>query len=168
MRTHILAVVLATGACAGPPVHVEDFGGAYATHFGGIPDRGRVCAVVANRSERRLAWIRVRVRAFEDAASRGRPAWTADWLYEDGLAPGESVALELRDLAVAPGLELAIGGSSRSGPAPPGRAAERVERCSEPALVDALRRELADRTADVAVHPMRRRPPATVLTADVE
>ena len=146
-----LLFVLLVGCATSSPVTLDHYAGVYTTHFEGIPDSTRICAVVTNRGDKPVSWVRLRLRAFPVFEERTHRV-AASFVYSDGLAPGQSVALELLDPPVAPVLRLTLRGSG-SGPAPGGRALERSEECSQNALVADARDAAGARSASgIEVH----------------
>ncbi len=132
-----LALLLLAGigvACA-TPVTLDDYRGLYTTHFDGIPDRALVCAVLTNRGERPVDWVRLRLVSSSSLGEQpGR--WVSDWVWSGSLEPGGSVAIRLTDPPVAERMVLRVRGSGRD-PKPRGRPSEPAAGCS----IDSLRRE---------------------------
>ena len=144
-RPLALAVALLLCACAGPSVRLDRYRGVYTTHFDGLPDSSRVCALLTHRGGAPVDWIRLRLRAFSpDDQSPSRA--TSLWIYEGSLAPGESVSVELANPPVAPEIELTLAGAG-SGHAPRGRPLVRTPDCTRASLVAAARGSLLGRTA---------------------
>ncbi len=167
MRALLLVTVLAVAGCAVPSVTLDDYRGVATTHFGGIPDQSRVCAVVTNRGDVAVDWVRLRLRAWGGAGERGR-SFTSHWLYGEGLEPGESVAVELMEPPYAAQIELSVRGSGRGQRTRRGRPVQRTAECSEAALVAASQLASSDRpSADIQIGAIHRRgdAPGDVLIA---
>ncbi len=142
-----LATTLALGlaGCA-RPVSLERYHGAYSTHFEGIPDRTAVCALVTNRGDESVGWVRLRLRS---SSSLGpRPArLRSHWVYSGDIDPGETVALVFVRPPSAEQIQVDLAGSGSGRVARPGRPLVRAKGCSETGLVVSLERELEERTA---------------------
>lgn len=137
-RTATGLLCLSLGACisaasARTDVELESFRGVYTTHFGGIPDRSSVCAVLANHSTRPVEWVRLRLESH--SALGAKPArWVSHWLYRERLDPGTRVAVELPEPPMADQIRLDLRGAGRGRGPLHGRVAHRVSECSERAL----------------------------------
>lgn len=132
--TLALCVLFGLLGCATSAVTLDDTRGIHATHFGGLPDETRICAVLTNRGESTLGWLRLRLRAHSDFQGR-RGRFTSHWVWNAPLAPGQSVALALENPPAAPEIELTLVGSG-SGRPPRGRPLHATAECSEAALTD--------------------------------
>ncbi|MBW2279368.1 MAG: hypothetical protein JRG76_12745 [Deltaproteobacteria bacterium] len=133
-------------ACASTTVDLERVRGVYSTHFHGIPDSGRICAVISNRRGSPVDWVRLRLASRSGLAERpGR--WRSAWLYRGRLEPGESVAVELDRPPVSDQIRLTVHGAGRGRPTRTGRPAVEIPECSERALSAALERDAAAREA---------------------
>ncbi|MFQ5698297.1 MAG: hypothetical protein ACE5IL_08440 [Myxococcota bacterium] len=153
-RTATTLLCLGLGACisasgADSRVELERFRGIYTTHFGGIPDRSAVCAVVANRSTQPIEWVRLRLESH--SALGEKPArWVSLWLYRGRLAPGAQVSVELAEPPMADQIRLDLRGAGRGRPPGHARTARRVSECSEQALRASLRTSGGTRVASRA------------------
>lgn len=139
MRPLLLTLALALGACATVQtgVDLDFYRGAYATHFEGIPDRSAICAVVSNRGAAPVGWVRLRLESHSRLGDEpGR--WVSYWLWRGHLEPGDSVALELPDPPVADAVRLDLRGAGSGEGSGAGRAARRVDACSEEVLAASL------------------------------
>ncbi len=125
---------------------LDGFHAAYAMHFDGIPDRTGVCAIFKNRSEHALAWIGLRMKAYDDTGEVSAQ-WRSRWVYQGRVEPGESVALELVDPPFATRVELHVGATGTGRPRRGSRPVVRVESCSELGLSARLRGLSSERTA---------------------
>ena len=133
-------------ACVVRSVELERYRGVYSTHFHGIPDRGRICAVISNGRSTPVDWVRLRLASRSALGARpGR--WRSMWLYRGRLHPGESVAVELERPPVSDEIRLAVRGAGRGRARRTGRPAVEVPECSERALSAALERDAAAREA---------------------
>ena len=147
MRRRILfclSLTLLLG-CASSTVSLDRVEGVYATHFDGIPDRSRVCAVLTNRGTEPVQWVRLRLLSYADAGARRQ---VSHWVAREPLAPGESAAVELIDPPVAREAELSVQSAGRAANAPFGRTARRSPACSEAELLATAHAESSQRTAD--------------------
>lgn len=150
MRLSLLPLVLCLYGCAVQPVTLDLYRGVYTTHFEGIPDESRVCAVISNHGEKRVSWVRLRLRATSRLGEvPGR--WTSHWLYEGPIEPGDSVAVELREPPVADQIELDLRRWGSSRPSQPGRQVTASDECSLAALEAAIRRDNGARTAEIRI-----------------
>ncbi len=148
-------LVLAALGCAQSAVSLDGYGGVYTTHFDGVPDASRVCALLSNRGERGVDWVRLRLRTFSEYEGV-RTRLSSSWVYAAPLAPGESIAVELVDPPVAPEIELRLRGAGR-GQVPSGRLLRASAQCGEQWLLESTLRRLESRSADgIEVHPLRR------------
>ena len=145
MRTALAPLLVCAFAlgCGLPHVEIDRLHGVYSTHFDGIPDQGRICAWIANRSATPVEWVRLRLHSRN--ASGGR--WRTHWLYRGPLEPGASVAVELRQPPVADEIRLRVQRSGRGRVRGSGRPAVPVAECSERALVAAIGRDDPTREA---------------------
>jgi hypothetical protein len=167
MRALLVLVLLLWGCASSPPVSLDHYRGVYTTHFDGIPDQSRICAVITNRGAVPLQWVRLRLRAYSQVGKR-RSSWRSNWLYPRPIEVGETVALELVDPPVVDEFELKVVRSGRSPAARPGRPLRRSADCSESALTAALEDEFESRVAPgVEIRPMARAgdPTSQVLVA---
>jgi hypothetical protein len=129
------AALLASAlGCAGPSVTLDAYEGVYTTHFEGIPDDSRVCALVRNGGTESVSWVRMRLRSFTEFEGR-RSRVTSSWVYRGNLAPGQSVAVELHRPPVAPEIRLSLRGSG-NGRGPRGRSVRRSKECTEAGLLE--------------------------------
>jgi hypothetical protein len=158
MRQPLAALAVALLACASSsPVRLDRVQGVYTTHFDGVPDDAAVCAVVSNAGHVPLAWMRLRLRAYSTLGDE--PArWSATWLLEAPLAPGEAVALELHHPPVADEIELRVLDAGSGSPPRAVRLARRSESCSNTSLERVVAERAAGREAPgIAVHRIARR-----------
>ncbi|MFQ5515354.1 MAG: hypothetical protein ACE5FG_13095 [Myxococcota bacterium] len=140
MPRALLAALVLSCACAMPqaPLTLDRVRGVYRSHFGGIPDSTGICAVLSNRSERPIAWVRLRLRSYGVSPSK-RWRWTSSWLYDGAIPPGQSVALLFEDPPHAQQIEIRIDRFGRGGGRPhPARPLRAVASCSEPNLRSVL------------------------------
>ena len=145
---------LAALGCAQGAVSLDGYRGVYTTHFDGIPDSSRVCALLTNRGEHAVDWVRLRLRSFSHY--EGVPArLSSTWVYAHRLAAGESITVELVDPPVAPEVELRLRGSG-SGRAPVGRRARPSSQCGQERLLESSLARQQSRSADgIEVHTLR-------------
>jgi len=137
-RPLLLACCTAVLACSTAGVELRDVRGAYSTHFDGIPDQGRVCAVIHNGSSVPIEWARLRLVSRSSLGERsGR--WRSDWLFRGHIEPGESVAVELERPPMADQGSLRIQRAGRGQVRERGRAVHVVRECSTDALSTRLR-----------------------------
>jgi hypothetical protein len=158
MRFARLAALLCLGAlgCAQSAVSLDGYGGVYTTHFDGVPDTSRVCALLSNRGERAVDWVRLRLRTFSDYEGV-HTRLSSSWVYAFPLAPGETIAVELIDPPVSPEIELRLRDAGH-GRLPPGRMVRASTQCGEQRLLESTLRRMESRTADgIEVHTLRRR-----------
>jgi len=151
MRRRILSVLgfcsaLVLAACASAPVTLDRVEGVYTTHFDGIPDQSRVCAVLTNRGSTLVGWVRLRMVAYGSSDER-RSRLVSHWVLAKPLAPGQSVAVELLDPPVVREVELSVQRSGAGGRAPVGRPVRRSDACDADAMLAAAQAEHAGRTA---------------------
>ncbi len=151
MRRRILSVLssacsLALTACASAPVTLDRVEGVYTTHFDGIPDQSRVCAVLTNRGSTPVGWVRLRMVAYASSDER-RSRLVSHWVLAEPLAAGQSAAVELLDPPVAREVELSVQRSGAGSKAPVGRPLRRSETCDSEALLAAVQADHAGRTA---------------------
>lgn len=153
MRRVLLLLAGIGIACSTPSVTLDRYRGLYTTHFDGIPDRALVCAVLTNRGEEPVDWVRLRLVSSSTLGARpGRRAsrrvsrWASNWVWSGRLEPGASVAIRLPDPPVAEHIALGLRGSGR-GRTPRGRTSEAAPGCSIDVLESAARASLASRTA---------------------
>ncbi len=132
--------------CATSAVTLDDTVGVYQTHFDNLPDEARICAVLSNRGERTISWVRLRLRAHSDFEGR-KGRFTSHWVYAAALAPGERVAVALENPPAAPEIELTLAGSGR-GRVPHGRSLRPTPECSEAALTLIANAAREERLAD--------------------
>lgn len=159
MRRAVLPLLLLSTACAGPGLTLEHYRGAYSTHFDGIPDRAAICAVITNRSDSPVDWVRLRLRAWSRLGQEpGR--WRSWWVYGERIEPGETVAVVLQNPPVVEEIEVRLRGAGR-GPRPRGRPAVAAEGCSEAGLAERLRAEGTRTARGRSVHVAARRGDAT-------
>jgi hypothetical protein len=138
MRLFVILLALAAPACAlRPPVTLDLYRGVLATHFDGIPDGSAVCAVLTNRGERAVEWVRLRLRAYPTHGER-KGRWTSRWLFTDRLEPGETRTVELVRPPVAEQIELELLEAGSGPPAGRGRLVKPIGHCSEPSLREGL------------------------------
>jgi hypothetical protein len=141
-----LALALVTLGCAagaGPRATLDGYRGAWTTHFGGVPDRAGICAVVTNRGATPIDWVRLRLRSFSSLGPEdGR--WTSYWVLRETLMPGESAAFALENPPVADEIELDLRDEGSRATAARGRRAYRVGACNESALRAELDRDASD------------------------
>ena len=152
--------------CATSAVTLDDTRGVYATHFHGLPDETRICAVLTNRGAGALAWVRLRLRTHSDFEGR-KGRFTSHWVYAAPLAPGKRVAVALENPPAAPEIELTLAGSGR-GRAPHGRPLRATAECSEAALASLAHAAREERSADgleLRAVVVRGRPSAAGLIA---
>ena len=150
-------LLVCTFGCASAPIELDDYSGVYSTHFGGIPDQSRVCAVIVNRKEHSVDWVSLRLRSYSRSSSRPS-RWLTAWVYQGELRPGESVAVELPDPPIADEIALVVHRSGRGASLPAGRVVGAAASCSQTGLTAALQRESAERGAvDARVRRMSRR-----------
>ena len=152
----LLALLACAGlsACVTSSVELERYRGVYSTHFHGIPDRGRICAVISNQRSQPVDWVRLRLASRSGLGTR-RGRWRSVWLYRGRLQPGESVAVELEHPPISDKIRLAVQGAGRGRVRGTGRPAAEIPECSERALTAALERDGAAREAPGrAVVPM--------------
>lgn len=148
-----LACALVLG-CAPAGIEVARLHGVYSTHFDGIPDQGRICAVLTNRRGRSVEWVLMTLGS--RSAEGGR--WRTDWLYQGRLEPGASVAVELQRPPIGDRIGLRVRRSGIGEVRATGRPAWPVERCSERSLVAAIEREDPTREAPGRGHVAMRTP----------
>ena len=160
-----LVAALPLLACQTDSVTLDEYRGAYSTHFGGIPDRTAVCARLTNRSAARVGWVRLRLHSTSRLGER--PArLRSDWVYDGGIESGETVALAFADPPSAEQIGLALRSTGSGSPARGGRSLVRVATCSESALaVDLLRSAGPGRTAAGEVVYIPRASSAGVVVA---
>jgi len=167
MRALLVLALLLWGCASSAPVSLDHYRGVYTTHFDGIPDQSRICAVVTNTGPVPVQWVRLRLRAYSQLGAR-RTSWHSNWLYPKPIDVGETVILELIDPPVVDEFELKVVRSGRHPAARPGRPLRRSPDCSESALSAALEQEFEARVAPgVEIRPMARRndPTSQVLVA---
>ena len=158
MRFVRLSALLILGAlgCAQSAVSLDGYRGVYTTHFDGVPDTSRVCALLSNRGERSVDWVRLRLRTFSEYEGV-HTRLSSSWVYAFPLAPGETIAVELVDPPVAPEIELRLRGAG-SGRVPHGRLVRASTQCGEQRLLESTLRRMESRSADgIEVHPLQRR-----------
>ena len=150
-------LLFATLGCASPPIELDSYNGVYSTHFGGIPDKSRVCAVLVNRRDHPVEWVSLRLKSY--SRSGARPTrWRTLWLYRGELRPGEAVAVELSDPPIADEIVLTVQRWGSGDSLPPGRLAGAARSCNEADLISALEDESAARgVVDAQVRVMSRR-----------
>jgi len=167
MRFARLAALLCLGAigCAQSAVSLDGYGGVYTTHFDGVPDASRVCALLSNRGEHAVDWVRLRLRTFSEYEGV-QARLSSSWVYAFPLAPGESIAVELVDPPVSPEIELRVRDAGH-GRLPHGRLVRASTQCGEKRLLESTLARMDSRTADgIEVHTLRRRgPPGDALLA---
>ena len=151
MRRRILSVlcssfVLALASCASAPISLDHVAGVYTTHFDGIPDQSRVCAVLTNRGASAVSWVRLRMVGYSDLDER-RGRLVSHWVLAEPLAPGQSATFELLDPPVVREVELSVQRTGTGGQAPVGRPVQRTESCDTDALQAAVEADQAGRTA---------------------
>ncbi len=140
-----LLVVLVCACASNPGVELQRYRGVYSTHFDGIPDETRICAVVTNAGPKPVAWVRLRLQAFSQLGELpGR--WTSYWLYPKPLASGQTIAVEFRDPPSADQIELSVSDAGDGSPPRRGRPLRRTRACSEAALQQNLKRARAERS----------------------
>lgn len=128
-----LATAVSVAACQTQSVTLDEYRGAYSTHFGGIPDRTAVCARLHNRGAERVGWVRLRLRSTSTLGER--PArLRSDWIYSGGIEPGETLSLAFADPPSAERIDLTLRSSGSGRPARGGRPLVRVATCSASAL----------------------------------
>ncbi len=145
MRIALCLLALLVCACASSPgVRLESYRGVYSTHFDGIPDQTRICAVITNEGRLPVSWLRLRLQAFSQLGEvPGR--WTSYWLYPKPLASGQTIAVEFRNPPSADQIELKVSSAGGGDPPRRGRPLRRTRACSEAALQQKLKRESAER-----------------------
>ncbi len=141
----VIALAVGLAGCA-RPVTLERYHGAYSTHFEGIPDRTALCALVTNRGDESVGWVRLRLRSTSSLGSRTARV-RSHWVYSGGIDPGETVALAFVQPPIAEQIQVDLAGSGRGRAARPGRPLARAKSCSEAGLVLSLESELEERTA---------------------
>jgi hypothetical protein len=145
-RPLLLACCAAALACSTAGVELRDVRGAYSTHFDGIPDEGRVCAVIHNGRDVPIEWVRLRLVSRSSLGERpGR--WRSDWLFRGHIEPGESVAVELERPPMADQGSLRMQRAGRGQVRERGRPVRVVQECSADALSTRLRGATVGRQA---------------------
>jgi len=146
MRIPLCLLGLLVCACASSPgVRLERYRGVYSTHFDGIPDQTRICAVITNAGPLPVSWLRLRLQAFSQLGEVPGQ-WTSYWLYPKPLAPGQTIAVEFRDPPSADQIELKLSSAGDGDPPRRGRTLHRTRACSEAVLQQELKRERAERS----------------------
>jgi len=141
----VLLSLLVLG-CLRPAVEIDRYRGLVATHFDGVPDRAEVCAVVTNRSDEPIDWVRLRLRSWSRLGEEPG-AWTTHWVWRGRLAPAASVAIALPDPPVAEEIALDVRASGAGERVPRGRAAAVAPECSEASLQQVAQQRGNGRTA---------------------
>ena len=145
MRIPLCLLALLICACASSPgLRLERYRGVYSTHFDGIPDQTRICAVITNAGPLPVSWLRLRLQAFSQLGEVPGQ-WTSYWLYPKPLAPGQTIAVEFRDPPSADRIKLKVSSAGDGDPPRRGRPLRRTRACSEAALQQQLKRERAER-----------------------
>ena len=156
MRPLLPSVVfcaLLLAGCASSRIALDGYSGVYSTHFDGVPDTAAVCALLTNRGEVPVDWTQLRMRA-RSHLGETVGSWGSSWLYLGRIAPGETVAVELRNPPVADWIHLRLRRAGNGRP-PRGRTATRADGCDDRALEDALAEADDGRTAPGRdFHPM--------------
>jgi hypothetical protein len=161
----LLVAIAALGAlgCATSSVTLDGYGGAYSTHFAGIPDASAVCARVTNRSDTRVEWVRLRLHSTSTLGER--PArLRSRWIYTGAIEAGQSIDLGFVDPPSAEQIRIELAGHGRGTAPRGGRGLVRVASCSQAELALTLARP--ERDAALAVQPMAqpsRRQPDVLL-----
>ncbi len=132
--------------CASTPVSLDRVRGVYTTHFDGIPDQSRVCAVLTNQGKAPIRWVRLKLRTW-DAYRERRRGRTSYWVYREPISPGASVAVELENPPIVSEIRLSVHQSGRGAGGPAGRPARRSQQCSQAELIASARADSASRTA---------------------
>jgi len=148
MRTPLALALLSLvfAGCLRPPVEIDRYRGLVATHFDGVPDRAEVCAVVTNRSDAEIEWVRLRLRSWSRFGEEPA-AFTTHWVWRGRLAPNASVAIALPNPPVAEEIALDVRGSGVGERVPRGRRVAEAAACSDDALARVVREGDAGRTA---------------------
>jgi hypothetical protein len=132
--------------CLGPSVEIDRYRGLVATHFDGVPDRAEVCAIVTNRGDAPIDWVRLRLRSWSRLGEEPA-AWTTHWVWRGRLAPAESAAIALPNPPVAEEIALDVRENGAGERVPRGRVASLAAECSEEALRRLAQSGGAGRTA---------------------
>lgn len=141
-----LPFLLVLAACASAPLTLDRVEGVYTTHFDGIPDQSRVCAVLTNHGDTPVRWVRLRLVAFATPGER-RSRLVSHWVLPEAIAPGESAAVELENPPVVGEVQLRVQRTGRGENTPAGRPVRRSDACDADALLAAAEAESEQRTA---------------------
>ncbi len=148
MRTPpaLALLCLVVAGCLRPPVELDRYRGLVATHFDGVPDRAEVCAIVTNRGDAPVGWVRLRLRSWSRLGEEPG-AWTTHWIWRGHLAPAASAVIALPNPPVAEEIALEVRASGVGARVAPGRAALATSECSDDALQRMARADGTGRTA---------------------
>ena len=152
-----VGLAAACGTTGQHPITLDHFQGVYSTHFDGVPDRTRVCAVLTNHGTRPVGWVRLKLRAFSQQGELPGE-WTSYWVYAQPVAPGQTVALSFQDAPQADQIELHVDRLGSGATRPRGRPLRAARGCSGQALRRRLVLGLGDRQPpDYRLIPILRR-----------